>query len=398
MNIITFTTLFPNNTRPYHPPFVKRRMFEYIKVTKNFLTVVAPVPYFPPLKSFSRWYMFSQVNRNEFQGGAPVSHPRFLLTPKIGMTCYGVLMFLCTFLCVRRLHKKHKFDIVDAHYLFPDGLAAVLLGACFNIPVILSGRGTDVNSYLTMPGIKSQILFAVKKAKRVIAVSEHMKKTMIAQGIEAEKIVVVPNGVDIDRFKSLPKSECRKRLGLPKDAKIILSVGTLTENKGHRILIEALGLYLKEPKTIPYDFHLYIIGDGERKKELKEIIRHLKLVNHVTLLGEMDNGNLPVWYGASDVFCLASFQEGYPNVICEALACGVPVLTTNAGGTTEMVQHGVNGFVVGRTERDFANAFRLFFDRKWNHSAIAERGRQRNWQNVAMELDRIFQNIIDKCG
>src|SRR5262249_6143391 len=156
-------------------------------------------------------------------------HPRYALLPGLLMPLHGLLMFVGSFLLVRRLHRQDRFDCIDAHYVYPDGFAAVLLGKMLGLPAIVSARGTDINVFPSFPAIRPIIFWTFRKAAGIIAGSTGLKNGMVDLGLPAEKIWVDPNGVDIKRFPALPRQEARRTLGLPKNGKIAVSVASLTE-------------------------------------------------------------------------------------------------------------------------------------------------------------------------
>ena len=227
MKVLVFTSLYPNNVWPNHGVFIKERMSQFAKLDGCEVKVVAPVPYFPAIKLNWRW-RFSQVARRELRNGIEVYHPRYFLTPKIGMALYGWMMFLSVLPAVRRIQKDFDFDLIDAHYVYPDGFAAVLFGWIFKKPVVVSARGSDINLFKTFPLIRKLLQYVLRKAARVVAVSKALKEAMVQLGIPEEKISGIPNGVDPEKFYPVPKEQARKELGLP-NRRTVLSVGNLTD-------------------------------------------------------------------------------------------------------------------------------------------------------------------------
>src|SRR5262245_4414123 len=141
MKVLTFTSLYPNNIWPTHGVFIKERMTYFSALKECEVKVVAPVPYFPALRINHRW-RFSQVCRQEIRDELEVFHPRYLITPKIGMSLYGWLMFFSVLSTVKKVQRNFAFDLIDAHYVYPDGFAAVLLGRLLRKPIVVSARGS----------------------------------------------------------------------------------------------------------------------------------------------------------------------------------------------------------------------------------------------------------------
>src|SRR5262245_3251327 len=191
MKVLVFTSLYPNNIWPNHGVFIKERTSHFAKFDGCEVKVVAPVPYFPAVKLNWRW-SFSQVARRESRDRIEVYHPRYFITPKVGMMLYGWMMFLSVLPVVREIQKNFAFDLIDAHYVYPDGFAAVLLSRFFKKPVVVSARGSDINLFKTFPLIRRRLKFVLRKADRVIAVSEALRNTMVELQVPKNKIDVIP--------------------------------------------------------------------------------------------------------------------------------------------------------------------------------------------------------------
>jgi teichuronic acid biosynthesis glycosyltransferase TuaC len=125
VKLLVFSALFPNNVWPELGIFVKERMVHFARQTRCEMKIVAPVPYFPPVKMGSRW-RFSQIAAQETIDGFEVYHPRYFMIPKVGMVFYGWKMFLSVLPLMRRLKQRYPFDLIDAHFLYPDGCGNIV--------------------------------------------------------------------------------------------------------------------------------------------------------------------------------------------------------------------------------------------------------------------------------
>jgi teichuronic acid biosynthesis glycosyltransferase TuaC len=390
MKVLVFTTLYPNNIWPNQGVFIKERMAQFATLDGCDVKVVAPVPYFPPIKANWRW-RFSQVARFEVRDGLDVYHPRYYMTPKWGMILYGVLMFLSVLTAVRRLQKNFDFDLIDAHFVYPDGFAAVLLGKYFNKPVVVSARGSDINLYSAFDLIRWMLRYTLTEAKAVIAVSEALKEAITRLGIPADKVFVVPNGVDIKKFYPLPKESARTTLNLP-NKRIILSVGNLTANKGFDLLVKAFSRLSNDPWG--HDLFLVIVGDGTIRRQIESLILSLGLGDKIKLVGTVPHETLNLWYNAADLFCLMSQSEGWPNVLLESFACGVPAVATAVGGIPEIIDSDKLGLLTGREESKIADSIRAAFAKIWCTDEILEYTMKYSWDRSAQALHQIFQKAL----
>lgn len=391
MRILTFTTLFPNCNSPNSAIFIKNRMAAVNKLLDVDVRVVAPIPWFPKdIPGDGRWQRLARVPRLEQLDGLSVIHPRYLVTPKLGMTFYGFSMYLGCKKTVTQLHKDWPFDLIDAHYVYPDGLAAILLGKMLKVPVVLSARGTDMNLYPKFRLIRPLIRKTLKEADQLISVCQSLSDIMVANGADKNMITVVPNGIDPNNFRRIGMLDA-KRISLNEHGKIILSVGSLIERKGHYLLIQAVKKLKTQGKL---DFITYIVGQGPDYHKLQKQIDDGMLAKDVKLVGEVNNAELVDWYCAADLFFLGSSREGWPNVVSESLACGTPVVATKVNGIPEIICSNDYGIIVERNPDSFVEGIRQALQKKWDRNAIAEYGRQRTWAVVAREVRSVFKKSV----
>jgi glycosyltransferase involved in cell wall biosynthesis len=395
MKVLVLSSLYPNNIWTHHGVFVKEQMTHFSKLERCEVTVVAPVPYFPQVKVNRRW-LYSQVLKKENIEGLEVHHPRYFIIPKVSIALQGLMMFLALYPGIRRIQKEFDFDLIDSHYVYPDGFAAVLLGDALGKPVVVSALGTDINLYSEFWLIRKLLRQTLKKADGVIAVSSALRDAMIRMEIPAEKISVVPNGVDVEKFYPIPRPEARSRLSLP-NKRILLSVGNLIPGKGFALLLGALRILVGSQQG--QDLYLLIAGEGYFRKDLETLISHLRLDEHVRLVGDVAHSDLPAYYSAADLFCLASSQEGWPNVIMESIACGTPVVATAVGGIPEILSSQALGIVVQqRDEAQLAQAIAHALEKPWCRQTIVQYAQRNTWRQVAKSKHAIFESVLRQCS
>ena len=353
------------------------------------ISVVAPVPYYPMWFRFNdRWRNLARVPRAENLDGFDTQHPRYFVLPKIGMATHGVSMFAGTFWEMFQRLKTADYDLIDAHYVYPDGFAAMLLGSLLKKPVVVSARGSDINQFSEFKVIRPLIRQVLSRANGLIAVSQSLKDKMVQLGCRTDNLAVVGNGVDPQKFMPRPSIEMRQKLGLPNDRPIAIGIGTLNENKGFHILIEAVS------RLRSRGIMLLIIGDGPSRSDLEQQVLKAGLKDTVRLIGTVPHGELSAWYGAADVFCLASSREGCPNVVLEAMACGRPVVATRVGGIPELVVSTEFGTLVERSPEAFEAALTDAFKRTWDHHAIAAQARSHGWDQVGTQVMDVYSRAV----
>jgi teichuronic acid biosynthesis glycosyltransferase TuaC len=392
VRVLTFTSLFPNSVQPNLGVFVYQRMAAFAALTGNSVEVIAPLPWSPPALSTEKAARLRKIPSQEEIGAITVHHPRYPLLPRISMPLHARLMSLGSVALAGKLHAQNPFDCIDAHYVYPDGKAALLIGRALGLPVIVSARGSDINLFPSFRLIRPQIQRTLRDAAGRIAVSEALKQAMLEVAETPCHIRVIGNGVDPSRFFRLSQAEARGELKIPRDARVIVSVAALVPAKGHHRLLRA---FRPLAARIP-QLHVYAVGEGALRPELEALAGSLGLRDRVHFVGSCPNENLHYWYSAADVSCLASSREGWPNVVLESLACGTPVVATRVWGTPEILTSPELGILVEQSDESLASGLESALARHWDGGRMVEFARARDWPTVAREVDSYFQEVLAK--
>jgi glycosyltransferase involved in cell wall biosynthesis len=393
MRILTFSTLYPNVARPGHGIFVETRLRHLLASGQVESRVVAPVPWFPSRNPrFGEYALHASAPREEQRHGIRVLYPRYLVLPKIGMTLAPYLLAQSVKPVIERLLAEYRFDLIDAHYFYPDGVAAVLLGRHLGKPVVITARGTDVNLIPRYRLPRAMIRWAARGAAGMITVAHALKDRLVALGVPAGRIEVLRNGVDLQLFRPVDRESWRRRLGFRRTT--LVSVGNLLPLKGHDLAIRALRL-------LP-DVDLVIIGNGPERAALGALARELGVSDRVTFASAMAQEDLHHYYGAADALVLASSREGWPNVLLESMACGTPVITSKVGGTPEVVTAPEAGLMMAeRTPEALADAVRRLFKHYPDRGATRRYAEGFSWAETTAGQLRLFSRILqaaDKHG
>lgn len=330
LRTLLFSTLYPSSVRPNHGIFVETRLRELLKSGAVQTRVVAPVPWFPLRHPrFGEYAQFAATPRSELRHGVPVEHPRYLLLPKVGMNLAPDALARAALPVIRRLQAEgFDFDLIDAHYYYPDGVAAARLAQLLNKPFVVTARGTDLNLVPEYPQPRARILQTAAQAAASIGVCKALMDRLAALGADPAKLHVLRNGVDLERFRPEPQAEARARLGLAAGT-LWVAVGHLIERKGQDIAIRALA---QQPGV-----QLALIGAGPQEAAWRALARSLGVTERVRFVGAVPNTELRWWYSAADASLLCSSREGWANVLLESMACGTPVLASSIWGTPEVV-------------------------------------------------------------
>jgi len=386
---LLFSTLYPSVARPTHGVFVETRLRELLKTGKVETRVVAPVPWFPSrAERFGDWARIAATPAYEQRDGVEIWHPRYLLPPKVGMTVAPLTLALGARATVARLLREgFDFDLIDAHYYYPDGVAAAMLAGWLKKPFVITARGTDLNLIPSYRLPRRMIQWAAGQAAGSIGVCSALLDVLREMGADDDRLHVMRNGVDLQRFAPRPQSECRARLGLPMQGRLLVSVGHLVERKGHHLVIEALD-------HLP-GVSLVIVGDGEERERLRAAAAQPGRQGRVFFAGAQPNVALSDWYSAADALVLASSREGWANVLLESMACGTPVVATRIWGTPEVVAAPEAGELVDRRDASaIAQAVLRLFARLPDRVAVRRYAEHFGWEPTSQAQVDLFSRIV----
>jgi teichuronic acid biosynthesis glycosyltransferase TuaC len=277
------------------------------------------------------------------------------------------------------------FDVIDAHYFYPDGVAALWIGRRLRRPVVITARGTDINLLPRYSPPRRMICWGIANADRLIAVSEALKRALVDLGAVPDHVEVLRNGVDLSMFGPTDRRVARQSLALTRPT--LLCVGHLIERKGHDRVIEAMS-------RLP-DFDLIIVGEGPEREALGNLARRVGVVDQVRFLGSRPHATLPEVYGAADALVLASSREGWPNVLLEAMACGTPVIASNIWGNPEVVQAPASGVLMEQnTPEGIARATRSLFANLPARAATRAYAEGFSWEDTTRAQIALFRGVV----
>lgn len=390
MRILTFSSLFPNRNQPSHGIFVENRLRHLLASGAVEVRVVAPVPWVPAWPKLSGEHAkLVGVPARETRHGIEILHPRYPVLPKIGMTLAPFLMYVAVLPTIRRLVARgFDFDLIDAHYFYPDGVAAIWLGRYFGKPVTITGRGTDLNLIPQYMLPRKLIQAAIRSSAGMITVCQALKEPLLALGAEDARVRVLRNGVDLTMFRPMERASVRAKLGLTRTT--LASVGHLIARKAHDIVIKAMRL-------LP-DCDLLIAGDGPEDAALRALAKEQGVADRVRFLGRLGHAELREVYAASDILVLASSREGWANVLLEAMACGTPVVASNVWGTPEVVAAPEAGeLMAARTPEACAQAVERVRARAIDRAQTRAYAEKFSWDDTTRGQLELFRAILARA-
>ncbi len=392
LRVLAFTTLYPSTVRPRHGIFIETRLAHFRRRTGTEIRVVAPVPWFPSTaQRFGTYALYAGTPREEVLDGVRVYHPRYLTVPVVGTYSQPFALAQGAARTIGALVREgFDFDLIDAHYLYPDGVAAAMLAKRFGKPLVLTARGSDVNLLMQYRWPRHLILRAARQADAIVTVSAALKARLVEFGVDPSHVRILRNGVDTDVFRPVPVAVARSALGLDAGP-VFVAVGNLVPEKGHDLAIDAVA-------TIP-DAVLLIVGDGPKRARLEAHARERGVAHRVHFLPVRAQRDLPTVYSAADALVLASSREGWPNVVLEAMACGTPVVATDVGGVPEIIANPNVGIVVAeRSGTALADAMRRLLATRCDREALAGYAARFGWNETAAGQAALCREILAVHG
>lgn len=389
MKLLLFSTLYPNSAQPLHALFVEQRALQLRRDYPDVeIQVVAPVPWFP--FRGDRWGdygVFARVPEREERNGILIHHPRYPVIPKIGMSLGPALMALFSRACMRQIKRSgYDFELIDAHFLYPDGLAALKLARAFEVPVVITARGSDVMLHQSFSVPARQTREQLPNADAFIVVADALRRHLQDNGYDLPETHVLRNGVDLERFSPQDSAdEVRRELGVK--GPLVVSVGRLAELKGLDLTITALA-------SLP-DVSLMLVGDGPEESRLRDLATQLGVADRVHFVGGKSQLELARYYSAADIKVLASSREGWPNVLLEAMACGTPVVATAVGGVPEVIGEGSGGLLVrDRSAQVIGAAIAQMLSNPPDRKQVRAYAEGFDWRATSRGQYELFQRLI----
>lgn len=390
LRILLFSSLFPSTARPIHGIFVETRLRELLKTGAVQARVVAPVPWFPLRgERFGEYAKFAATPSFEVRNGIEVHHPRYLLLPRVGMSSAPFAMALGALKTIRRLQREgFDFDLIDAHYYYPDGVAASLLARWLGKPFVVTARGTDLNLIPDYAVPRRLIQSTERAASASIGVCQALMDRLQELGGNASKLHTLRNGVDLQRFVPEPRAAARVRLQLPVEGRMLLCVGHLIERKGQYLAIDAL-------PALPADVRLVLAGEGPERAALLRQAERLGVRERVHFAGVVPQTELKWWYSAADALALCSSREGWANVLLEAMACGTPVIATDIWGTPEVVSLPAAGVLMPeRSGAGLVAAWNRLFAQLPDRADTRRHAETFSWDATTQGQLQLFRQIL----
>lgn len=390
--VLSIATLYPNAANPRFGTFVARSLEALAARGDWDVTVVNPIV-LPPV-ALGRYRALRDAAMDAVEGGVSVHRPIVRSIPRLGARSNPRRIATTVLPLARKLHGDAPFDLVDAQFFYPDGPAATAIAADLGLPLSIKARGADIHYWGARTDTRAQILAAGAQASGLLAVCDALAQDMAVLGLPREMITIHYTGLDRDRFRPLQHTLLRRRLSrelgieIPDRAPVLATVGALIPRKGQALVIDALA-------NLPDDTVLVLVGRGDEENALRKRTADIGAARRVHFLGSLDHDMLPLVLSAADAMVLPSASEGLANAWIEALACGTPLVITDAGGAREVVTEPEAGRIVDRTPAAIAAGVRALLADPPMREAVAATAERFSWHSNAAALADHYARLLD---
>lgn len=386
--VLSIATLYPNAHTPRFGTFVARSLEALAARGDWEVTVINPIG-LPPVR-LGRYARLAGAAQDGIEHGVTVHRPSFPLIPRFGGPINPWLIARSVLPLARRLHLQDPFDLIDAQFFYPDGPAAARVANALGLPLSIKARGADISYWGAQASALRQMRAAAHQAAGLLAVSESLARDMAAIDIPADKITIHYTGLDRSLFHPRHRATCRgeitARVGIPICGPLLATVGALIARKGQSLVIEAL-------TSLP-DAQLALVGTGEDRAMLEALAGRLGLTDRVHFLGALDHKALPVLLSAADVMVLPSASEGLANAWVEALACGTPLVISDAGGARELVVDDRTGRIVTRDPTAITSAIAGLLADPPAQETVAAQAAGFSWEANGAALAEYYERML----
>lgn len=388
--LLSIATLYPNAHTPRFGTFVARQLEALAARGDWQVTVINPIgtPPFAP----GRYRALADAAVSGSEHGVTVLRQRFTLIPAVGGPINPAMITRAVLPLARRLHAEQPFDLVDAQFFYPDGPAAATIAADLGLKLSIKARGADIQYWGGKTYARRRMLAAAGEAAGLLSVSEALAGDMAAIGLPREKITIHYTGLDRSRFRPQGRETARAeveaafQLGIPASAPVLATVGALIPRKGQVFVIEAL-------PSLP-SAHLLLVGKGPDEAVLRAKAAALGVASRVHFLGSLDHALLPAVLSAADAMVLPASSEGLANAWVEALACGCPLVITDAGGARELVTGPDAGLIVERTSAAIAAGVSAILKAPVPPERVAASAARFSWDANAVALAAYYEGLL----
>jgi len=370
LRILMFSSLFSSPAEPRTGMHVRDR----VRATARFadVEVLAPVAWLPQRVGV-RGRHYDAVPKVERVEGLPAHHPKYAVMPTVLGTVQPLTLALSSLPAALAIHRQFPFNMIHAASAWPDGVAAAALAAAMHIPLFITVEPRDIQA-VNSRARRAMLKWAFGRTSTVFATSQEVHDQVIELGVPARRVEIGPVGVNVDWFRMLDREAARGCLGIPNGARVVLSVGRLSQSKHFPDLVDAFAQVAARDANL----RLVLVADPDPKAATDEIgvaINRAGLRDRVSLARTHSPEQMVWWYNAADLLCIPATPASSGIVVFEAMACGLPCVTFSDPAP------GAGASAI----RFLAETIEETLQRPWNREEIARRAQARGWDVIARE-------------
>jgi len=381
--LLIFSNVYPRSLTPNTGFYVRDQILQLKEFFEIKMIVATPV------RSLKK-----RLVTREYIDGIEVIQPDYRTVPKIGVFFSAGNYERAAAGIVDDLYKEFPFEMIVSYWTYPEGYAAGRLARKYRVPLVIRPRGSDINLFVSKPGLRFLIKRSLKRADKVIPNAESVLRKIRSLGISEKKSLYILNGVNTREFHHMSMDACRKNLDFAEGKKYILFIGNFRPVKGVDFILEAIKRLDREQRSV---LRFIFLGSGPQEQLIRETAKELRAVN-IRIIGDVPHDRLVVWMNAANLLCLPSLNEGCPNVVMEAMSCGLPVVASRVGAVPELINDPELGVVVPPGDVDaLADGIVKGVHTGWRRDKMMDRVKELDWPRVARRLrDEFMKLMVDK--
>lgn len=386
LRLLIVTNLFAD---PFNPSRATFNQQQFARLARQLdVTVMVPVSW---LEILRQPLAYRRLKREALQRWPFADYVPYFYIPAVGRRLHGAFLFLSLMLQRAPTLLSRRWDCLFASWGYPDAVAVAAVAALSGKPMITKVHGSDINAFTLEPARRRQICWALGRSRHVVAVSQALADRLAELGVDPSRTTVLYNGVDPARFHPVPRDEARRALGFDAADRVVLYVGNIQASKGCGDLMQAFVLLRQRVPRLK----LVYIGAGPLARSLAEQAAELGASDDVRFPGRLLHEQIVQWFGAADVFCLASHAEGVPNVVLEAMACGTPVVASRVGGIPEVLPAFAGMMVPAKDPPALAEALFTALHSTWDRPRITGHAEGFDWDTNVARLRALIEDAAE---
>ncbi|MCK6562172.1 glycosyltransferase [candidate division KSB1 bacterium] len=384
LRVLIVSEFYPHPAQPHEGVFVREQLAHLLGCQTA--GVIAPAVWYPPLPRYRNLRRVQPAGGRHDEAGRLVLRLRVPYVPLVAERCAPAEFQRRAAAAIRQHHLQ--FDLIHAHWAYRSGWVASRLAREFGRPLVLTTQGSDLNVWRHAPRKRPQILAALHAADAIIALNDHMRADILAEGLAPAKVFVIPQGVDCHAFQPTPDASRTLRPPQFASAFVLLCVANHHHVKGIDVLLRALA-------QTSGDLMLVLVGAGPETRALRSLAHALGLRARIFFAGAQPPETIPHWINAAEAVVIPSRSEGGPAVLLQALACGKPVVATATGMAPAVLTDERSGLLTPvEDEKSLARALERAREQQWDSGHLRQQALPYRWEEIGRRIVAVYRHVL----